>query len=313
MKERNKNIRLIVILGFLILLAVILLNTVRSSKKSIVNEIVFMVEDTASIDRVVIKGKTFLNTLEKSGGQWRVNGKYGMDASMSKVLLAVLHEVRVKRKTPKKMLKEVLENLNDKGYQISVFNGTDEIQSFIAGGNGLSISYFMGNNGEPFIVNLPGYDSYVSGIFEVSENDWRDRMVISTTWIGLKKLILDYPGEKEKSFTISSKGSLPSIDGIQKPDTSKMMNYIDLFQNFAVDQFIDAGKNPRYDSLVKTSPWATISVEAVSLEKPTVIRFFRSFPGDPLMPAMIDEGQMALFSSERIKNIFMTRNYFDKK
>ncbi|HLF36277.1 MAG TPA: hypothetical protein VI583_18670, partial [Cyclobacteriaceae bacterium] len=209
--QRKKNIRSIVLLVILGSSAVVLALTGNRSGRKITNDRQFMIEDTVSVSRIVIEGEDFINTLERTGGIWKINEKYPADNSMVRVLMAVLHEVRVHRKAPRQMLFEITEGMKSKGIKVSVYDRQDLIHSFIAWGNGTSVSYFKEDESDPLVVHLPGYNSYVTGIFEVKENDWRDRLIVSTSWSGLKKYLLEYPGEINDGFTIISDGLLPSI------------------------------------------------------------------------------------------------------
>ncbi len=231
---------------------------------------------------------------------------------MKKVLMAVLYNVRIHRTAPKNQVAEIKKQLGDNGYKVSIYGSDNLIESFIAGGNNISVSYFMGDDGDPYVVHLPGYDSYVTGIFQVSENDWRDRLVFSTSWMGIKKLEMVYTDKKQDSFTISSGQNLPVVDGITKPDTTHLMQYIDLYQTFAVDQYLDSGRVAKYDSISATQPWAVLTVDAISLSRPCTIEFFPRINGDRLMVGKLQDNQIVLFSYDRIKEIFKSRSYFGR-
>lgn len=312
MNQRKVNILWLALIAVLTCSALALWFTGGSSRKVDFDEEKFTVEDTAGISKIVITGGSVSNTLEKKNGIWKVNDRYLLDPAMEKVLMAVLYRVRVHRKAPKNLRDKIIKNLSENGYHVSVYADNKLIKSFIAGGNGISVSYFMDENNDPYVVYLPGYDSYVSGIFEVSENDWRDRFVFSTTWTGLKKLEMDYPAAGQNSFVITAGQMFPEVTGITAQDTSRVMNYVELFRTFAVDQYLDSGRVARYDSLADTKPWAVLTVDAVSLTKPCTVQFAQRLPGDPLMVGTLNGNQTVLFSFDRIKEIFKIKSYFRK-
>ncbi len=285
----------------------------RGSRKQrlALDDIYFSVIDTANIDRVEIQSASFENLLTRSGEDWRINDKYMVDPSMKTVLLTVLNKVRVQRPVPINKAEEIGRNLSLKGVHVSIYSGNELIHSFISGGNDVSISYFMKENEDPFIVHLPGYDSYVSGIFEVSENDWRDRFIFSTNWIGLKELKLEYPDSNLVSFTIEMADTHLTIPGVTPLDTTAMMEFIDLFSYFQVDQFINAGDNPQYDSIFTTTPYALLSIDDTSFDVPLVMKFFKLSEEDPLMPCLIGD-QHAVMNLSRIEPIFKKRSDFVK-
>ena len=307
--NRKKNIWLLIILLSLIALSVILMTKGNWTQRLAVDESYFAVMDTARIQRVELRSESFLNEIIRIGDQWQINKRYSIDPSMKTVLLTVLNKVRAQRPVPGKNVKDVKDKLSETGIRVNIYSNEGLIQSYISGGNGISVSYFMKEDEDPFIVHLPGYDSYVSGIFEVSENDWRDRFIFSTNWIGLKKLELEYPGVSANNFIIEAAGTHLTIPGIARLDTTAMMEYIELFRYFQVDQFINVGDNPQYDSIYATTPYAMLRVDDTSFENPLLIKFFK-MDDDLLMPCLIGD-QPVMMSTNRIKPIFKKRSDFE--
>jgi len=309
---RKKNIQLIIILLGLIALSIFLVNQGNRKTRLSVDESYFSVIDTASIDRIEIQLSSSKNVLQRSGNHWKINDKYYLDASMKTVLLTVLNKVRAQRPVPANRLGEIKEDLSGNGIHVDVYSGSDVIQSYISGGNGVSVSYFMKIDEDPYIVHLPGYDSYVSGIFEVSENDWRDRFIFSTNWLGLKELSLEYPGSTGDNFKIMTSGTHFTIPGISQTDTTAIMEYIELFNYFQVDQFINSGDNVKYDSIFNTTPYALLAVDDTSFDSPMVIRFFIIDKEDNLVPCLIGN-QPAIMSAKRVKPILRKKKDFIQK
>jgi len=309
--NRNKNIWLFIILLSLIVLSVILVTRDNRKQRLALDETHYAVLDTARIDRIELRSETFLHTLIREGDHWQINEKHTVDPSMKTVLLTVLNKVRAQRPVPGKNVEDVKDKLSKTGIRVHIFSNNELIQSYVSGGNDVSVSWFMKEDEDPYIVHLPGYDSYVSGIFEVSENDWRDRFIFSTNWIGLKELKLEYPGSSTANFSIETAGTHLAIPEIARLDTTAMMEYIELFRYFQVDQFINMGDNRKYDSVFATMPYALLKVDDTSFEDPLLIKFF-NINKDPLMPCLIGD-QPALMSTNRIKPIFKKRSDFEKK
>ena len=172
-----------------------------------INELKFSISDTATIDQITISGNKFTNVLSKGSGNWKVNDTYLLDPSMHKVLMSVLNQVRVKRTVPKTDITKISEDILNNGFKIAISSGSQAERIFYAGGNGISLSYFMDEDEIPYIVHLPGYESYVTGIFEVAENDWRDRLIFKTSWLGIKSLDLSYPGNESNNISLKVQSS----------------------------------------------------------------------------------------------------------
>lgn len=308
--QRKKNIILLSI--FLVLLAwtIIFMNRDYKHEAIALDENIFAAEDTASIIKISIKGKEMANILAMEDGRWMVNSKFPLDPSMQKVLMSVLKQVRVKRTVPKNDLKRIREDIREHGFDVKIEHSDGMTEQFHAGGNGISLSYFMGEDSIPYIMQLPGYESYVTGIFEVRENDWRDRLIFQTSWLGLKSMELSYPGKPSDDLRIIAEKNLYRVSGVEALDTLALMSYLDDISYFFADQFIDHGQIPAYDSLKTSKPFAELSVNSLGLKEPLTIRFFQQLPGEQVVLGILNDGQMCLFSTRRIGHLFKTKDDF---
>lgn len=305
--QRRKNFILFII--FLILLGwtVIYINLEQKQEGLSINELKFSVTDTASINQITITGNKFTNVLSRSSGNWKVNDTYLMDPSMHKVLMSVLKQVRVKRTVPKSDLSKISEDILNNGFKIEIKSSTEPVSIFYAGGNGISLSYFMGDDEIPYIVHLPGYESYVTGIFEVAENDWRDRLIFKTSWLGVKSLNLSYGENPSGNINIRAENNLYTVSGINKLDTASLMGFLDKISYFYTDQYIEVGQVAAYDSLKKTKPFARLEVNSLGMDEPAIIEFYNQLSGDNVIMGVLQDQQMCLFSSSRLRPIFIKR------
>lgn len=309
--QKRKNIRLIIIFLTLLVWTVVFLNLRDSEKRISVDENKFAVADTARIQKVILRkssGEEII--LDKETNRWRVNDQYDLDPSMKTVLMAVLNQVRVKRPVPKNKIGSIDEDLDQKGNRIQIIMDDGKSKTFIAGGNGISISYFKYPAEDPYIVYLPGYESYVSGIFDVTVNDWRDRLIFQTSWLGLKELSIIYPDQPEDNVVIKAENNLYRIENVTDLDTVALMSYIDDISYFYTDQYISPGQIPAYDSIRETTPVALFSVDAIGLKDPIRIQFYPVLPGDKVRLGVINRKDMCLFSEQRVRYIFKKRNDF---
>jgi hypothetical protein len=309
--QKRKNLRLLIIFLLLLCWTLIFINLRESGKRISVDEYMFAVQDTTSIEKIIMhKSSEEEIILEENTDKWRVNGQYILDPSMKTVLMAVLNQVRVKRSVPKNKIESIDEDLDQQGNLIDIMMNDGTTKTFITGGNGISISYFKYPVEDPYIVYLPGYESYVSGIFEVTVNDWRDRLIFQTSWLGLKELSIIYPDRPEDNVVIKPENNLYSIENVSDLDTVALMNYIDEISYFYTDQYISRGQIPAYDSLMQTTPAVLFSVDAIGIENTVQIRFYALLPGERIRLGVIDEKDMCLFADQRISYVFKKRNDF---
>ncbi len=316
MNQKRKNIGLIVILGFLILISFTLAIIPDSQTSTIQNSHMFAVGDTATIDQIRINSDGTNITLKKENQIWTLNEQYRAEQNMVRVLLSILKDAEVLRQVPKNQTEEIANYIHDNGFLIEISSGGDLLQSFYASGNeNKTLSYMMPvDENNPAIVNIPGYESYVAGIFEIPVNDWRDRTILSTNWRTLQKLAVDFAQFPQYDFTIEFKFNFLNIEGIDKLDTAKMMSYIEQFNFLQADRYLSAGQNKQYDSLLQTPKTVTISISDIDPDNSRTIDFYPLLPDDPMMLGYVEEDeQMVLFQANRIQGLFAVKDEFEIK
>ncbi len=317
MNRRNKNITLAVILGILVLMSLTLALTGRKNFNTLDDKGIFQVQDTTSVDQISIKSKNHEILLKKNGeGIWMLNDKYKAEQNIVKVLLAILKDVEVMRKVSKNSAAEISSRIKDEGFLVRIYGGNKLLQSFYSLGNDTkTLSWFLKENDQiPMIVHIPGYQSYVAGIFEIPMNDWRDRLILSTNYRTLRSISVSYSQFPEHSFEIITGFDIPIVKDVKPLDTAKMMSYIEQLGYLQADRFIDHGQNALYDSLVNTPYTVSIAVRDIDEKNTKTLLFSPLLKDDPMMLALIKEDdQLALFSANRIQGLFAVKSDFIKR
>lgn len=303
-----------VILAMLVISAIVLGLTNNVSKSTLENSEIFAVQDTARVDLISITSGDETIRLQKTDGVWTLNDKYKAEQNIVRVLLSILKDAKVVRNVPKTQAGSISEMIRKHGYLVEISADGKILQSFYAAGNeNKTVSYMMPVDAvTPMLVNIPGYESYVAGIFEIPADDWRDRTILSTTWRSLQKLDVDFVQYPEYSFTIEFKFNFLQIDGIKNLDTARMMSYIEQFNYIQADKYLAKGQNEKYDSLMQTPETVTISVTDINPENSKSIHFYPLIPDDPMMLGYVKEDeQMVLFQANRIQSLFAVKEEFE--
>ena len=243
MKQEQKNLLLIIALAVLVACSIALSFSTKPRMTTFTESDLFAISDTASIHSIRINSSyhNIENVLERTANGWTINEIYEADPSMTRVLLSVLQQVTISRTVAKNQAQSIRDDVLEKGYKIEI-EGTDhQISTFYCLGNSTkTMSILMKEDSEtPHIVNLPGYDSYVAGIFEVTELDWRNRLIFNSTWRTVQRLELLYPQYSYNNVEIRFNLDFFEITGVDAIDTTAMMNFIDEFQYFQADRFIN--------------------------------------------------------------------------
>jgi hypothetical protein len=212
-------------------------------------------------------------------------------------------------------MEQTKKDLLEKGIRVEIFDNTGLTKSFYVKGNSTkTLSVFMDEKERiPYVVELPGYDSYVAGIFSIPPIDWRRRLIFNSTWRSLRKLEMLYPAKSKNSFEIRFDVDFFTVTGVDDIDTISVMNYIETFQYFQADRYIEPKPRASYKRLLKTEPLAYLSIEDIDDRKNNRITFYNRLKGDRMIMGKLDNGELALFEYKRIRNIFKKKSDFENK
>lgn len=316
MSQKHKNITLIIIIGLLVVSSIVLGLMKGTTSNTIKNKTLFSVQDTSKIDQISIKSATEIILLKKVDGNWMLNEKYKAEQNIVKILLSIFKDAEVTRSVPKSQQMEITGFIKDNGFIVNISGNDETLNTFYSSGNeNKTVSYMMSiDNDQPYIISIPGYGSYVAGIFEIPSNDWRDRLILSTNWRTLQKLKINYTEFPEYDFTIKFNFNFLSVEGVEKLDTARMMAFIDEFNYLQTDRYLVKGQNERYDSLLLTPATVSLSIEDINSANSRNISFFPLLVDDPMMLGFVNEDeQMVLFEAQRIQQLFAVKSDFEKQ
>jgi hypothetical protein len=312
---RKRNIALLISLIVLIGLTVFVGMYEPGKPEIRENARLFALADTAAIEKVVISGPDFKNELMRSPNGWLLNGEHVVDPNLSKVMLAVFNRVRVTRPVSKVEQEPTKERIVKDGVKVEVYGKGEKLRSFFSGGNTTQTeSYFMEEGGEEvYVVTLPGYKSFVSGLFTMRENDWRDRTVFASRWQEIQQVSLNYPHHPEQSFSIMFKDRFFEVTGVASVDTAAMMSYLEIFAYVPADRLIAPGENSQYDSLKQTQPWLVLELKSIASTQDNTLAIFPKLKGDNSFLGVDKNNQMMLFHSKKVQALSRKKSDFVRK
>jgi len=314
--QRKKNIRLLLTLVLLLLVTVSTYYLGGTEDKVDIDKDLFLIEDVSQIDEVKIRYANGRELhLKYDAGRWVVNGDFVADRGRVDVFFAVINQVKVRRPVSKAQRSEVAQDLKQKGVVVSLFVGGERIHEFRAGGNAAkTLAYFQATAPEdnvPYLVNIPGYQSYVSGIFEMEEREWKDRVVFGrVNWANLEKVQVKYPGREDESFDVIYDDRNYVVSQMPKADTALLYDFLDNISYLRVYQYIDL-EGSGYEDLVSSGENASISVQDLDQQQ-VKLRIFPRTADPKYVLGSIDSLTWALFDFKPIKAILVRRSSFQK-
>lgn len=302
----RKNWGLLIILLILTGVFGILLSRKGVSTSLEVDEDIFAVADTSAVQRIELLQQPagLSQVLERKAGGWVLNNDYRADHQIMRLLMSVLHNVEVKRPVARNQQEEVSRLLQQQGTQVRIYDENGVQKNFYAGGNEQGqISYFM-QDGQAYVVELPGYANYISGIFSLNTNNLRDRTVFQTNFMTLKEVLVEYPGEQE-DVRIRFDGNKLDVEGVARPDSAQLLGFLGLFENLQAVGYVNAGEYPDLDSLLQQEAVASIKVTNLRDPEGKLLQLYSSTPDKRYRLGWLPAEKQALMLDERLARMLM--------
>ncbi len=268
--------------------------------------------DLKGINRVALQTEVDTISLMYNGARWIVNEKFSADPAMIEVLFATLQQAQPKRPLAAAQIDSIASDLRRHGVKVILMANGSAVASFFAGGNGSkNQAYFMhADEAIPYLMNIPGYRVYVSGIFELDESGWREKRVFSFNWRNFQQLEARFSKNTADNFTVAMDNKYLTIPGLQTVDTTRLNDFLNDVSLLTADEF--AENDALLDSLCRSEPILTILVRDIAGREYSW-SVFHPFAEGGLFPAMITGGQWAYFHQNKIAGVVRPRSFFDKQ
>jgi hypothetical protein len=303
----HKNTTLLISLGVLLLLIAGTWWAGRPSETSIVGYDLLELSDTTKISRIEMISAENSVVLSKANNNWMVNDKYKVDRSIRNFLVGVLKLVRVKREVGPSQLAEVKQWMAT-GRKVIISGEQGVLAEFTATGNpSKTESYFiLAGDSKVYQVELPGYPNYVSGIFEFTENQWRNRLLFSSDWRSIQSLTVDYADDQKKDVNIAFDKTTLKVVDLPEADTLVLENYIQQYESFFTNEFISKGQIPVYDSLMNATPVATIRLRDIDSAKNTELDVYPGPADQPYVLLKDEAGNYSVCDAGRVRSLLIS-------
>lgn len=308
--QQRRNIRLLISLGALIVVTGIVLFTFNREQAS-VDKTIFQVEDLKAIDRVVLERDSSKTELAIENARWKVNGELA-DRSLIDVLFATLQQAEPKRKVAEKLSDSLKVLLQKKGVHVTLSQGDGPVLDFYAGGNASQTqAYFTkGGDDDVYIMVIPGYRVYTSGIFELEASGWKDKYVFNFNWQNFTSLNVSFTASPADNFDVVM-DKLPVIKGIAQADTAKLNDFLDRISLLTVDQYLTKAQASTYDSALFSSQGFEITVADIS-GKTYSLKLYPE-TGKASVFGIVQGSYPAVFDTRKILPLMKSKGWFTKK
>lgn len=289
----------------------------------------FAVRDTSSIDQIFLADKVGNKLLlqRKKNYVWMVNNKFQARKDMIDNLLYTISMLDLKSPVPKAAHNSVVSRMASNAVKVEIYKDGDKEKTYYVGEptqDQLGTYMLMEGAEVPFIMQLRGFNGYLSTRFTPVESDWQIRLVYDLRPEEIASVKVEYPREQELSFVLDAEAfsvsSLLSRQVIHPPDTAKFYTYISSFRNLQYE--FNGAHIVKKDSIIKSTPENIISVKDLKGNEKMVKLFLKkhdktntdepvALKYDPdRMYALVDEKEFVIVQTFVFDRITKTFPYF---
>ncbi len=248
----------------------------------------FQVADTASINRLFLADRTGkMVDLVREKNYWRLNKSYRVRPDAVNAVLQALGSMEVFSPVPTSGTESIMKQLAASGKKLEVYQKGVKVKTiYIGGPTSNTEGTYMLLEGEdlPMIVNVPGWQGYLTPRFFTNKEDWRENIFASFLPSDISNLSIEHLTEPERGYKIdaSDLNAIKIFDQKGKPFASTqkaLQDYLKRFKEIRADAF-EYNTTTR-DSVIKLPLLHKLTLNQKN-GKPFEINFYRvKYKGTP--------------------------------
>ena len=301
MSNKKRNLRLLGVLAILIVVSMVLGFSGSDGSSYNIDKRIFAVDPNTVISDVVLKRQQDELRFSYTDQQWVVNNKFLMDIRIRDTFFGILSALEVRRPVAGNQRDSIAGWLAENGVGVEVSYVDEPVKSYTIGGDEeRGVTYVMGDDREPYIARLPGFQNYIAGIFSVPELDWKNRAVFNTDWLSMGGLTWDYVDEEKDDIEFVPGDPLFTIENLPNIDSTRAMNYLEEIVFLQVDRFILSEEADQY----RTAPYLMCTLNDRQLGDQTMV-VYEPNEGQPLTLVEINGKEYGLMRWSRISGYFL--------
>ena len=263
----------------------------------------FGIPADAQPDSVVLAHQNETNFLILKRGNLLFNGRYAVKATLQEAFLVILKEMEAKRPVSKKIRADILAAMDSAGVKVSVYQEDNLIKSFELWGNKEKEQTYMreSGKGDIYLITIPGYSTYIGGIFFYGENEWRNNVLFESTWQSLKKLDVHFPKAPSQNVSIEFGTEFFDLPGLHAFDTVAVLDYLEAFSNVRVINYLKK-EEQEVERLLTIEPDLLVKIEDLDVAASNVLHFY-------VADSLKDQNKVLVIGNEKEIGLISTRSF----
>jgi hypothetical protein len=234
----------------------------------------FTIHDTGAIGKIFLSanGSDQSITVERKGEDWIVNNTYPVLKSTLRSLFNTIYNQQAIHPAPDENREGIIRNIAGAGIKVEVYDREgNKMRSFFVGGETHRFSgtaMLMEGSERPYIVQIPGFEGYLTTRYTTSLGFWRDRIVFDLQPEQITQVSVQYAQEPLNSFVLTQQnGKLavkldPSLNMNQPLNDTRARSYLKFFSKIYCEGYL--ANVPELDSIIRGMPQkAVIDLQGV--------------------------------------------------
>ncbi len=190
----------------------------------------FEVDDTDQIHKIFLADrKGTKTTLERKNGYWLYNGKYKARPNAIENLLDAVRRVRMKHRLTNAAIPGVVKDIATHGIKVELYDKSGKaIKKYYVGGStndNEGTFMIMEDSNMPYVTHIPSWVGALRPRYFLINDEWRDKTVFGLEPDNIAKVTVEYPLQRNKSFTLEVNGDEISVQpfyDLTKPTTKPL-------------------------------------------------------------------------------------------
>ena len=310
--QKKKNIRLSILLLVLIVLTVITYAFKDSGSSLDIDKNLFAYTNTTKVNKVELESLNSEVELSFKNNGWLVNDKYEADPQRISVLFAIAQQVTVRRKASNSLKPKLDSLFTTTGVKLSLYDEDNLVKQFLVSGDEVEGLTYMKeiDTDDYYLVEIPGYRSYLAALFQLDGNGWRNPIVFDISWSNLQAVQVKYLDQEENDFNVIFDKGNYGIEGLVKSDSLKLIDFLDNVSLLYVNDYFTDREVESYSELSKDA-LANINIQDVGKNNYTLTIYNKIDRGNYLVK--IDSSEYAIMQADIIKKVMKPNHFLVKE
>lgn len=293
---KSKNIIILALSIMAILYAINLL----TEKNNTTFKNPFVVNDTASVQRIFMADKQNSSVdLKRDGNRWVLNGNEKPIQENVQIILKTLLSIEIKNPIAKSAYNNAVTQLATNSVKVEIyqtkyrinfagiklFKHLEKTHVFYVGGpTANNMGTVMKADGEDniYVTYIPGFRGYLTERFKAKRADWLSHEVFSYNIMDMNKVRVEFPRKAYESYEIINNGDrsfklvqLINNKELAQFDTLRVLEELAAFTKINYEQLLDNMDDKALDSIQQTLPVRIVTVETKLGAKRKLSMYYR--------------------------------------